>query len=795
MDKDSSPLVLRPIVGDDALVGRLRELHQATWPAGLHRFGQFTLEGEDSGTAHVAVAWDPGSKVTCAQKIKLNGRPPRCQMPKPILVNAEWIARVRPIPKAVRPDYMNQPLAEVPPSTLAGLSRRKMLIFALIMVDPLGNAYESDYIVNDWIFFDPRLRNSRIEELRQLLMVGPGFRPFMLKLLTKFLWYGGDEHALLSRTPDQGGPDEERLAPAGKPGPLSLREKLAKASAEAKGKDYVRSGRRFDHTDKKYMTEGLTVDWAGEDKLSLEATRININADHYGGRPASERVTARKIQYRYKKIAQEKDLLKKRHGPHSTRQNLTPRPGTSSELTQGALEILDVDGFKPKAVIGGLVNGKLVPITVWIIFAVSRLSGAIRGYEICLEGERAEGYLHCLISALLPLDDHIASLGLDPLPGVLTGNFDGAFVDNGAGKSAKVSGPMTQSLGGVMFYPPGQRPDLKAVVERFNGIMIKIMAERTKQGYTRAHNPLDEVKRKERLKSTPMTIRELEILILQTIDEFNRTTDRSHLRSAEMREAGCGISPAEIHRYHQRYTRAGEAARVRPADEVFDIFLPWKPVTCESGRVKYKHARYSSNALVALSEAHAMLPGKNDSLTVEVKRTSRYSSKLLCRGLDRKVFDINMIEEDKWRFHDPKKGFRDPGKGSHDLTWKEMEIACLDDTIEQQNLEDQRIKDAVKRRKKSNGLHVRQQDIVDDAEKARGNVYANVVGATKTQATRSGAAAREAKLAANQRASYGLPPEVETVPETDPPQWETVEDDDPLAQAARLIENQHRSKK
>jgi hypothetical protein len=124
-----------------------------------------------------------------------------------------------------------------------------------------------------------------------------------------------------------------------------------------------------------------------------------------------------------------------------------------------------------------------------------------------------------------------------------------------------------------------------------------------------------------------------------------------------------------------------------------------------------------------------------------------------------------------------------------------MEIACLDDTIKQQNLEDQRIKDAVKRRKISNRLQVRQQDIVDDAESARGNVYANVVGATKTQASRSGAAAREAKLAANQRASYGLPPEVGTTPEADPPQWEAVQDDDPLAQAARSIENQHRSRK
>jgi hypothetical protein len=767
---------VRPIVADESLVAKLRELQQAPWPAGLHRFAPFALDGEESDIAHIAVAWNPVSGVLYAQKIELNKPPPPSRMPERIRADSEnWPSRVKPIVGAIRPDYMNIDLAAVPSSTLEGFERRKMLITALIMIDPTGKGSESEYMVNDLIFFDTRLRGRRIAEMSRLLDEGRGFRPYIIKVLTRYLWYGGDQHALLCRAPEQGGKGKERLEPATKPGPLTFREKLARARANANGKVYVRNAKRTDVKDIQRMTEALTEHWAGE-QLSLERTRQLINGDL----PSGEKLSYRRLQYRYKRIAQAHRLLVTQYGALETKQNLDPRPGTSSALTQGVLEILDVDGFRPKAVIGGLVEGKLVPIDVWIVFAVSRLTGAVRGYEICLSGEESEGYRRCLISALLPIDEHVAALGLDPLPGVLHGNFDGAYVDNGPGKSDRVSKPVTESLGGIMFYPPGARPDLKPVVERFNGIFIRIMAENTAQGYTREHNVLQTTKRRKRMRAKPLTVRELEVQVLQTIDEFNRTTDRSNLRTAEMRRAGadgCGISPAELHDYHQRH-RVGDAARVRPADEVYDIFLPWEEAVCREGRVVYKHARFSSPHLVELARAHAMIPGRKGSLPVEVKRVSRFASTLLCRGLDGKVFDLEMIDEDKRRFGN--------------VTWKEMEIACLDDAVRAAKLDAERAKGVAKRVNGAKRLKTKQQSVVDGIERGRGNAYAHVIGSTKARARRNGAAARDAAFEGRVRTAYGLPAEGETTADRGAPQWEPVDADDPLAAAARLIEELYR---
>ncbi len=76
--------------------------------------------------------------------------------------------------------------------------------------------------------------------------------------------------------------------------------------------------------------------------------------------------------------------------------------------------------------------GQFVPVSV------SRLSGGVWGYEILLSRERAAGYRQCLVWSLLSMADRAEALGLEPLPGLLHGNFDGLFVDNGPGKGKQV---------------------------------------------------------------------------------------------------------------------------------------------------------------------------------------------------------------------------------------------------------------------------------------------------------------------------------------------------------------------
>ncbi|MFP6560823.1 hypothetical protein WJ542_21355 [Paraburkholderia sp. B3] len=486
-----------PSVADEALVAQLRALHHADWPAGLKRFKPFSLEGEASHTIYIAVAWDPASRLLYVQKRLRNEDPPSSRMPIHLAVTDDWPSRVKPVDGSIRPECMRKTLADVEPSMLDGLDQRMMLVNALVMVDATGQGKESDFIIDDNIFFDAAYRNERIRKMKSALGKRSSFRSKMHNLLTKYMWYGGGKHAMLALTPHKGGPGKKRHAPACKPGRLSNKEILNRARAKMNGRTTFRRGRRTSQKDLDNMADALDKYWAGE-QISLAKTHERMIEDHYADVPVELTPSYGRLKYRYKAIAREKGLLEKRYGPRAMKQYFAPRIGSSSDLTQGVLEILDADGFQPKVPVGALVAGKLQPVEIWIVFAVSRLSGGIRGYEITLDRERGQAYQRCLVTSLLPMDDRVAALGLQPLKGLLHGNFDGIFVDNGPGKSKKVRETIDETLSGIMFNPPGGRGDLKPVVERLNGTMITIMAEEIASAYTRRHDRLERIKRSNR---------------------------------------------------------------------------------------------------------------------------------------------------------------------------------------------------------------------------------------------------------------------------------------------------------
>ncbi|AOJ94814.1 hypothetical protein WK22_17625 [Burkholderia multivorans] len=765
---------IRPIVGDASLIARLREIHHTPWPADLFRFAPFTLSGDDKDSGYVAIAWMPATRKLYAQRIIIGAPPPASRMPQPMDVDADgWLSRVGRASSAFRPEYMKLSAAEVPSSSLAGLSKRVMLINALLMVDPMGMGRESDYIFNDFVFCDAQRRNERIKEIGIAVNGGPGFHAYLIKLLTKFMWYGGGQQALLARTPDRGGPKRPRLKPAIKPGPLSALEKLDKARAIARGRTYVRTAMRIDSTIRDTMTKAATHDWAVNKRTLADTYRLMIGREYSNCRIAATPSYGALYYHLSKYIEPAHNLQEKRYGHKAAAQYVAPRAGSSSDLTQGAIEILDADGFIPKIPIGGLVKGKLEPVEVCVVLAVSRLSGGIWGYEILLERERSEGYLRCLVWSLLPMDDRVKALGLPPLPGLLHGNFDGLFVDNGPGKKKTVRVSAVDTLGGTMFNPPGGRGDLKSMGERMNKTIIRLMADETDVGYTRDSDVLEKLKREERARRKPLTIDDFERLLLKSINYLNLTSNKAHLRTNEMANAGVGIVPAEIHRYYQRLRR-GRADRSWTPEEVFDTFLPWKEVTCVRGRVKYEGAQYTSPELIEIAANHAQLPIKRK-LKVEIKRTVQDSWTLLCRVPENIVFEIEMTDEDKRRF----------GSGG----WKKLELANRDEALQEKaHLEPQRARSAGK-------IRATQQEQVDSYERGRGNIYAGAIGVTRTQAKRNGRASRANEFANIERAIY-LPSSDKQPPLANEPQRDAADDiDDPLAAAAQRVEEAYLRKK
>lgn len=758
-----------PPVGDEHLITHLRELHRETWPANLERFSAFALADDPPGKAYVAVAWQPNSRTLHAQAITLGDSPPRCRMPTSFTIEDEWLTRVVPAPRPIRPRFMQPPVEELQESMRAGMRERLALVNALLMIDTTGLGQEAYYIVNDYIFWDPQIRTERIKQMVQQLGANAGLRPFLLKLLTKYMWYGGGEHSMLTLTPLQGGPGKIRLAPAMKPGALSLEEQLNRARARVNGVEFKR-GKRFDSKDLKQMTEVLTKEWA-EQGVSLATTLERLNKKFYSKGRSKQALSYGQLHYHHKRIVQKHKLLEKRLGRVATAQYVDSRTGSSSDLTQGALEILDVDGFRPKIPVGALVNGKMEPMDICVVIGVSRLSGGVRGYEISLKGEVKEAYLRCIIASILPIaNDRAALLGLTPLPGILAGNIDGVFVDNGPGKAKDVRTSVEQ-LGGIMFNPPGARGDLKGMGERLNRTMIYLMAQETQKGYTRDKSLLETIKRRLRRNTKPMALDDFERLLLKAINHVNTTYSKRKLRSAAMRSAKTGITPVSIHRYCQSLRR-GQAARMWRERDLFDALIEWKYVRCRKGLITYKDADYSSDELIALWNEYSKLPGKNPPLMVGIKRTRPFSDSLSCKDSDENVFDIEMVEADKRRFGQ--------------ISWKAHEFARFDESIREEILKK-------KRTKASGTLQATKQENLNAIEQGRGNPYAGAVGSSVIKAKQNGSASREDELNERQRIAYGQSPSSpRKQPDTDNAPTEAPGEDE-LAVAAREAENAYRN--
>ncbi|HDR9871301.1 TPA: hypothetical protein QDE31_16200 [Burkholderia cenocepacia] len=119
------------------------------------------------------------------------------------------------------------------------------------------------------------------------------------------------------------------------------------------------------------------------------------------------------------------------------------------------LEVVDVDGFVAKIPIAALIHKKVESIFVAIVFAVSRHTGAVVGYEIVMRGENSEAFRRCIASIFVPKKARATELGLTDVRGRLHGCIDAIFVDNGAGAAADVIETARKEMDLIpVFRPP-----------------------------------------------------------------------------------------------------------------------------------------------------------------------------------------------------------------------------------------------------------------------------------------------------------------------------------------------------
>jgi len=712
---------LRPRLATASDILFTREIETTEWPYDLRRFALFKRKMDGKVMTFRAISWYSAISKLYVLPVDANTSPSGGSFPiawscknKPLLAG-----EIEHIPECIRPKFMDEYLKKktVPVSCLKGLNDRNLIIDSLLMLDPTGEGISAKFIFNDMVIINPYCRSAAIDYICSSLGKDRNiYRSSLVKLLHKYLWFGGGPSALMNLGPRQGGPGISRVGVnKQKPGPLSGLETMALEIATFSEGNSVAAKRQrpIGLRDIDIFAAALYLHWATE-KLSLIETYREILKNHYR-KWSSHLIPTETMFYNHASQIIERDELKRiRNGEELTAQYDNARIGQAGDLTGGVIEILDVDGFSAKIRVAARVGGKIVPISIVVIFGVSRLSGVVLGYEIAVTGENAESFRRCIASAYTPKSDRAFQLGLDDTKGLLHGNIDAIFVDNGAGASESVIKIACDQMSLKRILPPPARGDLKGVGEGLNCIMVRLMANE-KSGYTRGKDPLSKKIRRKKSKNPPIPLDDFERLLLKSINFYNLYTNKRRLRTWQMRNAGVGIAAASIFKYTQAQRR-GDAARVLSVAELQDRFIPWLPRTCQKGLITFMKDRFTSTAMEGFFNEHAKANGDVENPEVLVKRVSGSPYKLLWKREDGVVDVLTMTDEDK-RTHSA-------------TSWKGVDIDHFT-----QHIEDIVLKG--KKNRNSGKVAVKDHDKLVAAERGRGNPLALLAGSSIKEARKN----------------------------------------------------------
>lgn len=697
---------------DSMKLSELLQIHASTWPLGMKRFDLLRKGTGSDSSLFRAASWDPYGNRLFVQKVS-NAGVPGCSMPIALRTVNDWLDDVLIINDSLRPLFMSLKLSDMPQSAKKGLPDRLGLLHSLLMVDPSGSGNAHDYVINDFVITDPKIRNSAIRRVCQALGKKISYRSYLLGLLTRYIWYGGGPESLANLAPLQGGPGVSRVGiNRSKPGRLSHWEKQAADEAFFNGKEG--GGHRqqpVTKNDLEKFSKALRSEWA-EKRATYKDTYLHLVAEQYRKTVARRVPTLAMFKGHAERLIIRDGLKAVRLGKRLSEQHNDSRVGTSSDLTQGVIETVDFDGFVPKLPLRALVKGKVQRLSVRVIFGISRLSNAVLGYELEFHGESARAFRICLGSVFLPKGADAARLGVNDSAGLLSGNIDAIFADNGAGASESVLKMSCDDLGLARMLAPPARGDLKPFVESFNATLVNDMAKEP-GGYTRRSDEVSKDSRQRARRAVPITLQAFERLVFRAVVAHNLYTNSSKLLTREMRDAGVGIAPADIFKYTQEQRR-GDAARMLSKTEIYDRMFPWESKKCQKGVVTLAKCRYSSPELVAAFNLHAKSPGKTSSLPVLAKLLPGYEDeRAIWKDDAGTVRSLTMLSED----------LRSYGNAGE----KQRYLDQFDVTSQAQTLEK-------KRRSNTGAITVKAQQNIASAEAHVGNPIAGFHGFTARSA-------------------------------------------------------------
>ncbi|MFM0152894.1 hypothetical protein [Paraburkholderia sediminicola] len=688
---------LKPRVADAATLRRL-EMPQEDWPKRLGRFDMF-MRLRDGDARYRAICWNPVDRQLHVLKLVAKGSP------RGPGVWSIWSADAPDSPlKDIKrldadgiPDYMKLPLDQLPPKLRKarnGFARRRQILEAFCMLDTSGHGNADDYVFNDLIVTDHSAQLEAIRYVISTMGAHRGYAAQIRKLFHQHCHFNGHENSMLAQHAGKG-VTGKRSNLKSKPGALTHAEKQDKLRSEATGTP--RRLKRLPVSEQEKEAKFLDVlrrYWVKK-KWPLTETYDRLCEEHY----ADVREELRPTYDTFRRISNEElipkyNLLAERNGHIVHNANFATLSGTATDYTQGKIETVDVDAWTPKVGVRVKVKGKWKKIYVRVLFAAARNSRAIPGIEIVLTGEDATAYRRCIASCFMDKSKIAEGLGLSAPDGLVHGNIDSVFFDNGAGPSgANALVVCKQMRLGLAIAPPasGQK---KGCVESLNNCMQNALLD-LEAAHTRKTDPLSRELRRKKLLARGTSLGRLIYSVYEAVAVHNLTAYRPQLRSHKDFNDGKESSPKELFESQQR-ERRGDARKVWSERELLTRFIAWEPYTVRDGCVFFEGIRYSSDPLKAWAEQQTKY---RESLAVSVKRFAADPLYLLWKLPDsEEVEQLTVIREDLDRVQN--------------MTWQELSLTKQADALLKPESDQ-------KKRKANNKLTVDQHNGVADSVRHR----------------------------------------------------------------------------
>jgi len=761
MLKTAAELQLKPRKVDPELLARLLRMQSDNWPKNLRRFAPFKRGRDGDDVRYRAVAYDRFERTLYVTKIISNA------CPATSLKVIKWnesdndnpFSDVYLTDESIAPEAMKGPFNRLPAEIQEEVTKRMKYVHSLCYVDKTGHGRVEDFLFNDFVMMDEDARKDAIRYVIEESGAKANFRTQLCRLEHRFVHFGGGECALADVRAHMG---RDGIRKAGryssKPGAKSAIERAAIQLAAVRGK-------KLDHklvrvpigpADLQKFVLALTAHWAKERK-SIAATYFLMLDEHYVDVPEPLRPKLGVLYYHARQLIARYQLRSMRNGKRLSAMFDVARVGQATDITQGVLAIADIDGWVAKIPVAAMVRGVLTPIPITVLFAVCRNSGAIIGYEIALEGEKAEAYRRCIASIYTDKSQRAQELGLTSADGLLHGTIDAVFVDNGAGASEEVLAAACDEMRLMRMITPPARGDLKSGVENVNGIMIQLFLNE-RGAYTRGTDPLSKQMRLLARKERPITMTRFEQLLLLAIQHYNLHTNKAHLRAAGMAEADVDITPDAIFR-HLQAARIADGKKQLTYRETLSRFVPWEERLVRRGVVWIQNLRFTSDSLVALFNEYAEHPNKEDrKLKVKVKRLDGDPKSLIWLQLSGEEGLLSIVDEDARRIGN--------------VSWKGVELLHVDEVAREEALEVPRA------RSRARLTQAQNDKLVEAAHTRAQNDLGGAVGDTIPEARARAKAKRDGKSAAAYKKASGISATDIRVPKAAPVVPAAREDDE-----------------